>query len=83
VQDVEVLSDDAQVGEAFMLGLRVVGGIELTRVEQLLQRGGGGRKRRAAIARHLDAGLLEQAGTHLHLTDRGFQVADSVLVDLL
>lgn len=83
VQDVEVLSDDAQVGEAFMLGLRVVGGMERTRVEQLLHRGIGGPKRRAAIARHLDAGLLAQAGTHLHLTDRGFQMADSVLVDLL
>jgi len=83
VQDVELLSEDAQVGEAFMLGLRVVGGIERTRVEQLLQRGCGGARRRAAIARHVAAGLLGQAGTHLHLTDPGFQMADSVLVDLL
>jgi len=83
VQDVELLSEDAQVGEAFMLGLRVVGGIERTRVEQLLQRGCGGPRRRAAIARHVAAGLLVQAGTHLHLTDPGFQMADSVLVDLL
>lgn len=83
VQDVELLSEDAQVGEAFMLGLRVVGGMERTRVEQLLERGSGGPKRRAAIARHVGSGLLTQGGTHLRLTDRGFQVADSVLVDLL
>ncbi len=83
VQDVELLSEDGQVGEAFMLGLRVVGGMERTRVEQLLERGSGGPKRRAAIERHVGSGLLSQGGTHLRLTDRGFQLADSVLVDLL
>jgi len=83
VQDAEVLSEDVQVGEAFMLGLRVVRGIERSRVEQLLQRGSNGERRRAAMARHLGAGLLAQGATHVQLTERGFQVADSVLMDLL
>jgi oxygen-independent coproporphyrinogen-3 oxidase len=82
-QDVEVLSEDAQVGETFMLGLRVVSGMERTLVEQLLQLGSSGFKRRAAIERHLAAGLLMRGETHLRLTARGFQLADSVLVDLL
>ncbi|MDY7109971.1 MAG: radical SAM family heme chaperone HemW [Planctomycetota bacterium] len=81
--DVEHLDADGRVGEALMLGLRMIDGIELTRLEALLAEGKRGRQRAEAIETHLAAGLLERRDDHLRLTRRGLLLADTVLSDLI
>jgi oxygen-independent coproporphyrinogen-3 oxidase len=83
VQDVERLDDDGQVGEAFMMGLRLLEGMALDRVESLLSRGAKSVPRRLALARHHEAGLLETAGDRLKLTEAGRMLASQVAMDLL
>jgi len=83
VQDVERLDDDGQVGEAFMMGLRLLEGMALDRVESLLSRGAKSVPRRLALARHHEAGLLETAGDRLKLTESGRMLASQVAMDLL
>ncbi|MCE2875367.1 MAG: radical SAM family heme chaperone HemW [Planctomycetaceae bacterium] len=83
VQDVERLNDDGQVGEAFMMGLRLIAGMPHDRVERLLARGTKGTVRRLAIARHTESGLLEHTPTALRLSSHGRLLASEVAIDLL
>ena len=83
VCDVERLDDDGRIGEQFMLGLRLVQGIDTGQLDALLARGQRAEARRAAIDRHLKAGLLEIACGRLRLHSRGLMLADAVLADLI
>jgi oxygen-independent coproporphyrinogen-3 oxidase len=83
VQDVERLDEDGRVGEAFMMGLRLLDGMSEARVAGLLARGSRGVARRLAIARHAENGLLEVVSGSLRLTERGRLLASEVAIDLL
>ena len=83
ISAVEHLDDDGAVGEAFMLGLRLLEGMKYDHVEALLKRGTRGQVRLAALKRHVTGGLLEKTGGHIRLTRNGVIQADTVLVDLL
>jgi oxygen-independent coproporphyrinogen-3 oxidase len=83
ITDVERLDDDGRIGEAFMLGLRLIEGMPLDRVRHLLAHGRRRALRAAAIERHIAAGLLERGPDRLWLRASGLMLADSVLADLL
>ena len=83
VQDVERLSEDGRIGEAFMMGLRLLDGMPEHRVRDLLASGAKATVRRLAIARHVEAGLLERGGGTLRLSARGRMLASEVAMDLL
>lgn len=83
VLDLECVDDDAQVGEALMLGLRLIDGITREALQQLLKRGTRGPERRAAIERHIKTGLLQQSDDRVRFTQDGLLMADSVLADLV
>ena len=80
VIDDEQLTADQQVGETFMLGLRLLEGIHSEWVHAHVQPDD---TRGQAISRMVDLGLLEWTHTHLRLTRRGLFVADTVLAELL
>jgi oxygen-independent coproporphyrinogen-3 oxidase len=79
----ERLDDDGRAGEVLMLGLRLVEGMALARVEQLLAMGSRGPQRARAIDRHVDAGLLQRSDERLRFSPRGLLLADTVLADLI
>ena len=81
--DAERVDEDSRIGEAFMLGLRLIDGIGLERVEELLTAGERGAARRATIDRHMWAGLLDERDDHLRLSGRGLLLADTVLSELM
>jgi len=83
VQDVERLSEDGRIGEAFMMGLRLLDGMPEGRVRDLLASGAKATVRQLAIARHVEAGLLEWVEGTLRLSARGRMLASEVAVDLL
>jgi oxygen-independent coproporphyrinogen-3 oxidase len=83
VQDMERLDADGRVGEAFMMGLRLLDGMPESRVQELLASGTRATLRRLAIARHVEAGLLEWSGGTLRLNARGRMLASEVAMDLL
>jgi oxygen-independent coproporphyrinogen-3 oxidase len=80
---VEQVDADVQVGEAFMMGLRLMQGIPAARVESLLASGLDGARRRAMIELHADNGLLEMDADGLRLTADGILLSDTVFADLL
>ncbi|MCH8210271.1 MAG: radical SAM family heme chaperone HemW [Planctomycetes bacterium] len=81
--DVEQLDADGRVGEELMLRLRLIDGVALDRLDELLAVGQRGPQRMAAIAQHIDGGLLQRTSDRLKLTKRGLLLADLVLADLL
>ena len=81
--DVEQLDADGRVGEELMLRLRLIDGVALHRLDELLAVGQRGPPRMAAIAQHINAGLLQRTSDRLKLTKRGLLLADLVLADLL
>jgi oxygen-independent coproporphyrinogen-3 oxidase len=83
VQDVERLDDDGQVGEAFMMGLRLLEGMPVERVQALLRRGQRGVARELALAAHMETGLLEASDGRIRHTPRGRMLASQVAMDLL
>jgi oxygen-independent coproporphyrinogen-3 oxidase len=83
ITEVERLGEDGRAGEMLMLGLRLVGGIGIERVEELLAAGKRGIERAGAIDRHVGSGLLDRTGGRLRLTRRGLLLADTVLADLV
>ncbi|MCH2135772.1 MAG: radical SAM family heme chaperone HemW [Phycisphaerales bacterium] len=88
IVDVERADLDGQLGEALMMGLRLLDGVGRGLVEAACQARGRGALRREALFRHLgdlQAGgaLLEWIDDRLRLTDRGLLLADSVIIDLL
>ncbi len=66
-----------------MLGLRLLEGIGLDRLEVLLAVGARGEQRRLAVERHTATGLLEQPDGRLRFTRAGLLLAHTVLADLL
>ena len=80
--DVEQLDADGRVGEELMLRLRLIDGVALDRLDELLAVGQRGPQRMAAIAQHIDGGLLQRTSDRLKLTKRGLLLADLVLADL-
>jgi oxygen-independent coproporphyrinogen-3 oxidase len=83
VTDVERLGLDGRIGEELMLGLRLIDGLPMRRIVELLATGERGRERSAAIDAHLNRGLLAEQGGRLRLTRPGLLLADSVLADLI
>ena len=83
VEEIECLGADANAGESFMLGLRLIKGMPLERVEMLLSCGENAPRRRRSIETFTRDGLLEQADGHLRLSARGFMIADTVLSALI
>ena len=83
ITDAEHLDEDGRAGEELMLRLRLVEGVESGVLESLLERGGSGPARRAAIGRGLDDGLLERAHGRLRFSGRGLLLADSVIREIL
>ena len=83
VEDIECLAPDASAGEAFMLGLRLMKGMPLERVERLLIGGERSVRRRRSIETFTAEGLLERVDGHLRLSTRGFMIADTVLSALI
>jgi oxygen-independent coproporphyrinogen-3 oxidase len=81
--DVERVDDDARVGEMLMLGLRLIDGMPTSVVDELLVLGMRGEARRAAIAVHVNDGLLQVKGDRLCLTQQGLLLADRVLADVI
>ena len=83
VEEIECLGADANAGESFMLGLRLMKGMPLERVEMLLSCGENAPRRRRSIETFTKDGLLEQVDGHLRLSARGFMIADTVLSALI
>lgn len=83
VDEVERLDEDGRVGECFMLGLRLIEGMAVTRVDALLGEGPASRRRRHVIATAVQDGRLEYHAGRLRLTTHGLMVADSVLSALI
>ncbi|MDA0215177.1 MAG: radical SAM family heme chaperone HemW [Planctomycetota bacterium] len=83
VEEIECLGADANAGESFMLGLRLMKGMPLERVERLLKCGENAPRRRRSIETFTVDGLLEQVDGHLRLSARGFMIADTVLSALI
>ena len=83
ITGVECLDEDGSIGEKLMLGLRLIGGIELDELGSILSAGQRGPQRALAIERHTSGGLLEQHDGCLRFTRRGLLLADTVLADLL
>jgi oxygen-independent coproporphyrinogen-3 oxidase len=82
VEDVECMNQDIQAGEAFMMGLRLLQGMERAWVETLLLQSPS-MWRTAVIERHIDDGLLEWNTEMLILTPQGLHFADNVISELL
>ncbi|MAB83758.1 MAG: coproporphyrinogen III oxidase [Phycisphaerae bacterium] len=79
----EQLDEDGRIGEAFMMGLRLLQGIPVQRLESLLACGDRSGARRRAIEGHVADGHLIMDAVSLRFTPRGLMVADSIMVDLL
>lgn len=83
VDEVEKLDEDGRVGECFMLGLRLIDGMSMKRVDGLLGDGTASLRRRRVIATAVADGRLEQCAGQLRFTAHGLMVADSVLSALI
>lgn len=82
---VEVEIPDAQryVSESFMMGLRLLDGMPLSRVDRLLALSDRAESIRSCIDVHRDLGLLDVRDDRVAFTRDGLMQADSVLVDLM
>ena len=78
----ERLTPDETMGETMMVGLRLADGVDL---DAFARRFGVRAEDRfaAAVAKSVDAGLLERTPTHLRLTERGLFLASDVMADFL
>lgn len=83
VDEVEKLDEEGRIGECFMLGLRLIQGMPMTRVDALLGDRAASLRRRRIIAAAVGDGRLEECDGHLRFTARGLIVADSVLSALI
>jgi oxygen-independent coproporphyrinogen III oxidase len=82
VEDVELLSEDVQAGEAFMMGLRLLEGMERAWVDDLLSKSISD-WRSPIIERNVEEGFLEWNKEMLLFTDKGLHFADTVISELL
>lgn len=72
-----LLTMDEERFEYFMLGLRVIDGIDLGGLKPLKP------KEVQAIEKHRKLGLMELEGNRLRITDEGFNLFNYILVDFL
>ena len=82
IEDVETLDSDKRAGESFMLGLRILEGIDRSRVEFLIDQS------LECWREHIIDGLIKENLLHwknnkLALTETGILVADTVISSLL
>jgi coproporphyrinogen III oxidase-like Fe-S oxidoreductase len=82
VEDVEVLLPDQRAGEAFLVGLRVINGMDRKWVDALIEESTD-RWRAQVIDRFVDEKLLHWKNDHLALTSQGIFFADTVMLTLL
>ncbi|MDP7008902.1 MAG: radical SAM family heme chaperone HemW [Phycisphaerales bacterium] len=82
IVDVEKLDPDKSAGESFMVGLRLVKGMERAWVDELISQSNN-RWRENVIKRYVDEGLLHWNNDCLTLTDTGMRFADTVTLALL
>lgn len=83
VVDVEELDAAGRVGEALMMGLRLLRGLPRERIERLLEDDPRRAERTAAIESRLECGDLEWREDYLRLPKRGLMFADDVIASLL
>ncbi|MEM7228584.1 MAG: coproporphyrinogen III oxidase, partial [Planctomycetota bacterium] len=83
ITDVEYVDASARVGERLMLGLRIRRGVQRCDLDAWRAEDADHERRDAVIARALDDGHLSWTGDHLHLTDTGIMLADSILASLI
>ena len=81
--DVERGTPDMRAAERLMMGLRLVRGMDVNEVEEVLGLGAGGTARRAAIEAAVAAGEMERQEGSLRFTPRGMMIANSVLARLV
>jgi len=82
IEDVETLHNDKRAGESFMLGLRILEGIDRSRVEFLNDLSLDCWRERV-IDGHIKDKLLHWKNNKLALTETGILVADTVISSLL
>lgn len=82
IEDVELLDGDKRAGESFMLGLRILDGIDQSNVQFLIDQSLDS-WRKDVIDRHIEANLLHWKNNKLALTETGILVADTVISSLL
>jgi len=82
ILDVETLDSDASAGESFMLGLRLIRGMERSWVESLLAQSNN-EWRKGVIEQYIREGQLHWVDDHLALTCEGIRIADTVILALL
>jgi oxygen-independent coproporphyrinogen III oxidase len=82
IQDVERVDESTRIGERFMLGLRLIDGLPLSLVSELLA-GESSARRVSDIERFVDQALLERTRTHLRLTRVGRMQANVVVGALI
>ncbi|MBM4052853.1 MAG: radical SAM family heme chaperone HemW [Planctomycetes bacterium] len=83
VRSVEALDEDGRIGEAFLMGLRLLDGMHEGRVQSLLGRGTRAVRRKAAIDAAVARGDMVRSDGRLRFSERGVLTSDSVLRDLL
>jgi len=83
IAEFERCEADVAVGEKLMMGLRLLDGVNLERLEDWLSADVRSVQRRRAIEKHRRGGLLECRDGALALSSRGLLLANEVLVDLL
>ena len=78
----EAMGKPVQLFESLMMGLRLIAGVDL---DELTRRHGIDLRvtHAAALTRQQEQGLIELEGATLRLTERGLDLANSVLVDYL
>ena len=82
IVDVEVLNNDRSAGESFMVGLRLIKGMERNWVERLIDQSNN-EWRRNVVEHYIDNGMLHWQKNHLAFTASGLCMADTVILALL
>ena len=83
VVDLEQVETSRRVGEFLMLEFRLLEGLSRTRLDELLRASDPGGRRREAIMRALEEGILVDRDDRIRLSDRGMLLADSLLSELI
>ena len=82
IVDIEVLNDDRSAGESFMVGLRLIKGMERNWVQRLIDQSNN-EWRRNVIEHYIDIGMLHWQKGRLAFTAPGLYMADTVILALL
>ncbi len=82
IVDIELLDSDRSAGEAFMVGLRMVKGMEKAWVDELIAKSNNG-WRKDVIERNIQEGFLHWLDGFLAFTENGLHFADMVISELL